>query len=99
MATTLEITPEYFACGDFDSRKRYLRADAVGPIAICSGITWELGGGVVRVASQSNAPWVPWKFDIPGFLTINANAQTHNGSTVTNVTVATPVSTLTRVNF
>lgn len=99
MATTLEITPEYFVCGDFDSRKRYLRADAAGPIAICSGITWELGITVVRVASQSNAPWVPWRFDISGFYSVTATTQTHNGGTVTNTSAIAPVNSVTRVNF
>lgn len=98
MPTTLEITRDYFTCGDFDSRNRYLRFDAAGPIAICSGVTWELGGTVVRNASQSNAPWCPWRFDVPGFLTINAETQTHNGGTVTSAVTA-PSSALTRVNF
>jgi len=98
MATTLEITPAYFTCGDFDSRKRYLRFDATGPIAICSGITWEVFPGVARFTDQSNAPWVPWRFDIPGFLSIDGQTRTFNGGTRT-VAVTAPVSTLTRVNF
>lgn len=99
MATTLEITPEYFTCGDFDSRKRYLRFDATGPIAICSGITWEIGNGIIQVTSQSNTPWCPWRFEIPGFLTIDARTQTFNGGTVGPTVVDSPSSVLTRVNF
>lgn len=98
MTTTLEITPEYFTCGDFDSRRRYLHADAAGPIAICSGVTWEIGNGIIRAPSQSNAPWCPWRFIIPGFLTIDATTQTHNGGTVGSF-VPNPSSVLTRVNF
>jgi hypothetical protein len=98
MPTTLEITPEYMTCGDFDSRKRYLRVDASGPAAICSGVTWEIGNGVIRVVTQSNAPWCPWRFEIPGYLTIDARTQTHNGGTI-GTDVDAPSSTLTRVNF
>lgn len=98
MTTTLEITPEYFVCGDFDSRKRYLRADAAGPIAICDGITWEIQTNVVIIAIQSNQPWVPWRFSIPSFLTINASTQTYSGRSASAV-VPDPSSVVTRVNF
>ena len=98
MPTTLEITPDYMICGDFDSRNRYLRADGSGPIAICSGITWELSGGVARFTDQSNTPWCAYRFNITGFSSINATTQTWNGGTRT-VVVSDPVNTVTRVNF
>jgi hypothetical protein len=99
MTATLEITPEYFVCGDFDSRNRYLRSDPVGQIAICSGITWEIANGVNISASQSNTPWCGYRFNIGGLLAVDARTQTYNGSTVGPVAVDEPSNTLTRVTF
>lgn len=75
----------YFAAGDFDSRNRYLRKRAGGNFIVCSGVTWELGVGVVHLG----ASWVPWRWALGARMTQASTSARMNGETVTR-SVATP---------
>ena len=94
MATTLEITPEYFTSGDFDSRNRFLRFDAGGPIYLCSGLTWNFNNRLVNTGQS----WNPWRWSITGFTSRALTSTTVSGNTQTSA-VDTPINTVTRMNF
>ena len=94
MATVLDITRDYFTCGDFDSRKRFLRSNASGSIALCSGITWELGTGLTTAGS----PWQPYQYNIQGRVNVPFESYTF-GSTTATQAVTDPVNIVTGMSF
>ena len=94
MATTLEITPEYFISGDFDSRNRYLKQDAAGSNGIVTGITWEIGSRAVSAGSS----WLPYRYALSGIGSSDFTSYTYN-STTTSQSVTAPSNIVTRVSF
>ena len=94
MATTLEITKDYFISGDFDSRNRFLREDIAGNSAIVSGITWEVGTRV-QVAGSS---FVAYRFNIEGVGSAAFVTYSFNGLSATQ-SVPVPSNIVTRVSF
>lgn len=62
MIDYVHITDTYMVAGDYDSRKRYLmqRAGASNPLAVCSGVTWSLGGG----DSYDGSPMRAWRWQL-----------------------------------
>ena len=91
---TLEMTPGYFISGDFDSRKRFLRSNPAGAIALCSGVTWELGTGNVAAGS----PWQPYEYNIQGRVNVTFETYTF-GSTTQTASVPTPSNIVTGMSF
>lgn len=62
MVDYVDITDDYFVAGDFDSRKRHImtRTGASNPLAVCSGVTWRVGGG----RSQEGQPMRAYRWQL-----------------------------------
>ena len=62
MTDYVDITENYLVAGDYDSRKRYIqhRVGGSNPLAVCSGVTWSLGGG----DSYNGEPMRAWRWQL-----------------------------------
>lgn len=60
MVDYVDIAETYLVAGDFDSRKRYARKKAGGPLAVCSGVTWTTGTG----SDVSGHPFQPFQWNM-----------------------------------
>lgn len=71
MADFVDIRENYMVAGDYDSRKRYIRARTGGsnPLAVCSGVTWAIGPG--RPNGSSSDPYRTWKWELAGRLALS----------------------------
>lgn len=94
MTTTLEITPEYFTSGDFDSRNRFIKKDTQSGGVFCNGITWELGSNQVN----TGFPWLGQRWNISGIIANDLVSYTVSGNTQ-NQTITEPSNTITRVGI
>lgn len=62
MVDYVDTTENDFVAGDFDSRKRHImtRTGASNPLAVCSGVTWRVGGG----SSPSSQPFRSYRWQL-----------------------------------
>lgn len=71
MADFVDIRETYMVAGDYDSRKRYIRARTGGsnPLAVCSGVTWAIGPA--RPTGSEEGPYRTWKWELAGRLALS----------------------------
>jgi hypothetical protein len=87
MANYVDIAETYFAAGDFDGRKRYLRTrNGGGSLAVCSGVTWRLGDA--RPNGSELGPYRTWRWRLGSIASLNfsVNAQSASNPTPQRVT-------------
>lgn len=74
MVDYVDIAENHLVAGDYDSRKRYImtRTGASNPLAVCSGVTWRVGGGNVATGNPLRA--YRWQLGSRGAATFTVGA-------------------------
>jgi hypothetical protein len=86
MVDYVDTAENYTVAGDYDSRKRYIqhRTGGSNPLAVCSGVTWRVGGGADLTGHPARA-W-RWLLGSRGYVTFEPGSLSATAPSPQNVT-------------